>query len=194
MPSKASTYRVTEPHPSVPSSHYLRCGRGGAGNHTYVDPKVITDAATATGPASRIALPQSTVYHAGRGGCGNLQIARENSSSQSSASSASSAESAIFSFDEELEFQDRLLEHQAPIYHIGRGGAGNSVLAAAGAGTTATVVRNKGGRPAVVTTMRPRRADSSSSIGSESNDEVDEVNSGRNATGSAWGKFTSFLR
>jgi len=31
----------------------------------------------------------------------------------------------IFSFDEELELQRRMMKHQAPVYHIGRGGAGN---------------------------------------------------------------------
>jgi len=36
-------------------------------------------------------------------------------------------ERAIFSFDEELERQRRMTEHQAPIYHVGRGGAGNLV-------------------------------------------------------------------
>jgi hypothetical protein len=34
-------------------------------------------------------------------------------------------ERAIFSFDEELERQSKLMDHQAPVYHIGRGGAGN---------------------------------------------------------------------
>jgi hypothetical protein len=34
-------------------------------------------------------------------------------------------ERAIFSFDEELERQSRLMDHQAPVYHIGRGGAAN---------------------------------------------------------------------
>jgi hypothetical protein len=36
-------------------------------------------------------------------------------------------ERAMFSFDEELAQQERLREHAAPIYHIGRGGAGNLV-------------------------------------------------------------------
>jgi uncharacterized protein DUF3602 len=35
------------------------------------------------------------------------------------------AERPIFSFDEELELQRRMMQHQAPVYHIGRGGAGN---------------------------------------------------------------------
>lgn len=31
----------------------------------------------------------------------------------------------MFSFDEELAQQERMREHAAPVYHIGRGGAGN---------------------------------------------------------------------
>ena len=33
----------------------------------------------------------------------------------------------MFSFDEELAQQERLREHAAPVYHVGRGGAGNLV-------------------------------------------------------------------
>jgi hypothetical protein len=43
----------------------------------------------------------------------------------------------IFSFDEELERQRRVLAHAAPVYHFGRGGAGNHAPATAGAGTSA---------------------------------------------------------
>jgi len=35
------------------------------------------------------------------------------------------AERPMFSFDEELERQRRMMEHQTPVYHVGRGGAGN---------------------------------------------------------------------
>jgi hypothetical protein len=33
----------------------------------------------------------------------------------------------MFSFDEELERQRKITAHQAPVYHVGRGGAGNLV-------------------------------------------------------------------
>lgn len=36
-------------------------------------------------------------------------------------------ERAMFSFDEELQQQERLRAQQAPVYHVGRGGAGNLV-------------------------------------------------------------------
>jgi hypothetical protein len=35
------------------------------------------------------------------------------------------SERPIFSFDEELERQRRMMQNIAPVYHIGRGGAGN---------------------------------------------------------------------
>jgi len=108
----SSSYRITEPHPSVSSSHYIHAGRGGAGNVTHIDPKAVTSAATATGPASRTNLthPSSGYYASGRGGVGNMHH---------------TGERPIFSFDEELERQRRMMEHQTPVYHVGRGGAGN---------------------------------------------------------------------
>jgi len=109
----SSTYRITEPHPSVPASHYVHAGRGGAGNVTHIDPKATTSAATATGPASRTALTNSSAngyYASGRGGAGNMHH---------------TAERPMFSFDEELERQRRMMQHQTPVYHVGRGGAGN---------------------------------------------------------------------
>lgn len=113
----SSSYRITEPHPSVPSSsHYIRSGRGGAGNVTHVDPAKLTSGADATGPASRAALNAAAAakanayYTSGRGGAGNMHHSQERP---------------IFSFDEELERQRKMMEHSAPVYHIGRGGAGN---------------------------------------------------------------------
>jgi hypothetical protein len=47
----------------------------------------------------------------GRGGAGNYK--------------QPPSERAIFSFDEELERQLSLDRHAAPVYHVGRGGAGN---------------------------------------------------------------------
>jgi len=109
--SSSSSYHITEPHPSVPISQYLYSGRGGAGNIAHVDPKSLTKGTSASGPASRTSLPPSRSYTSGRGGAGNLH--------------AHASERPIFSFDEELERQRRMMEHLAPVYHIGRGGAGN---------------------------------------------------------------------
>jgi hypothetical protein len=123
----SSTYHITEPHPSVPASHYIHSGRGGIGNISHVDPKTLTSGADATGPASVTVLKGSTVrptassassspnsttpyYATGRGGVGNMHHTQERP---------------IFSFDEELERQRKMMEHQAPVYHVGRGGAGN---------------------------------------------------------------------
>jgi hypothetical protein len=108
-------YRITEPHPSVPATNVYYAGRGGAGNVTRVNPKDLTDGATASGPASRIKLtapPTNALFTSGRGGAGNIHREKER---------------AMFSFDEELAQQERLREHAAPVYHIGRGGAGNYV-------------------------------------------------------------------
>ncbi|KIW08667.1 uncharacterized protein PV09_00620 [Verruconis gallopava] len=108
-------YSITEPHPSVASAHYASYGRGGAGNYVRINPKNITNGATAEGPASVTKLrtpPPDSYFAAGRGGAGNVH--RE-------------SERAIFSFDEELERQQKMLDHQTPYYHIGRGGAGNLV-------------------------------------------------------------------
>jgi hypothetical protein len=90
-------------------------GRGGAGNMVKVNPKNITAGATAEGPASatKLRAPQTNGYFmTGRGGSGNAH--RE-------------SERAIFSFDEELARQQKLMDHQTPYYHIGRGGQGNLV-------------------------------------------------------------------
>lgn len=108
-------YRITEPHPSVPSSTYFHSGRGGAGNVTHVNPQSVTSGPNATGPASQTKIrpaPANAFFAAGRGGAGNIHREKER---------------AMFSFDEELERQRKLMEHQAPVYHIGRGGAGNLI-------------------------------------------------------------------
>jgi len=111
MPS----FHITEPHPSVKSSSYIYSGRGGAGNVTRVKPAEVTNGATASGPASRVKLtppPSNSYFASGRGGAGNMHRERER---------------AMFSFDEELQQQERLRSQQAPVYHVGRGGAGNLV-------------------------------------------------------------------
>jgi hypothetical protein len=109
MPS----FHITEPHPSAGA--YIYSGRGGAGNVTRISPNSLTNGATASGPASRVKLspPPVTAYFAsGRGGAGNMRTSKER---------------AMFSFDEELQQQERLRSQQAPVYHVGRGGAGNLV-------------------------------------------------------------------
>jgi len=113
--SRRESYQFIEPHPSVPSSHYIYSGRGGAGNHKRYNPSDLTPSQTASGPASRAPLASRSppaYYTSGRGGAGNLHKAGER---------------AMFSFDEELERQSRMMDQSAPVYHIGRGGAGNSV-------------------------------------------------------------------
>jgi len=111
----SQSYRITEPHPSVPASHYFHSGRGGAGNVTQVSPSGVSSGPDAAGPASQAAIrppPPNAYFTAGRGGAGNLHREKER---------------AMFSFDEELERQRKITAHQAPVYHVGRGGAGNLV-------------------------------------------------------------------
>jgi len=109
-----SSYRITEPHPSVPATtSTIYYGRGGAGNITRVSQ--VTSGPDASGPASRVKLtppPSNARFLSGRGGAGNVHREKER---------------AMFSFDEELAQQERLREHAAPVYHIGRGGAGNLI-------------------------------------------------------------------
>lgn len=111
-----ASFHITEPHPSVkPTSSYIYSGRGGAGNLHRIKPSDLTAGPTASGPASRIKLtppPSSAYFASGRGGAGNMHREKER---------------AMFSFDEELQQQERLRSQQAPVYHVGRGGAGNLV-------------------------------------------------------------------
>lgn len=114
-------YTVTEPHPSVPRgrSTYIHAGRGGAGNYAKYKIEDLTLGPCATGPASRTQLsppPSSARFTSGRGGAGNTF-------------SRSHSQRAIFSFDEELARDQKLMENKSktPVYHIGRGGAGNAV-------------------------------------------------------------------
>ncbi|GAQ34247.1 hypothetical protein AtubIFM55763_007023 [Aspergillus tubingensis] len=113
MPASVN-YRVVEPHPSVPhtSRPALHTARGGAGNVINLKGTKTTDSRSATGPASLTRLDSNvpSTFKSGRGGAGNVH---------------SSSERAIFSFDEELE---RDLRRAAPVYHVGRGGAGNMVF------------------------------------------------------------------
>ncbi|BDD61261.1 hypothetical protein MPDQ_005140 [Monascus purpureus] len=112
MPATA-TYRLVEPHPSVPHNGRpaIHTSRGGAGNVISLKNTKTTDSQTATGPASLTRLDSHVprTFKSGRGGAGNVH---------------SSSERAIFSFDEELE---REFRRAAPVYHVGRGGAGNMI-------------------------------------------------------------------
>lgn len=103
---------LVEPHPTVPKSGgYIMSGRGGAGNIKRYKPEEVTSGDSASGPASRISLsrPFRRVVPSGRGGAGNMFSANEES---------------IFQFDEEMV---KARESATPVYHIGRGGAGNLV-------------------------------------------------------------------
>lgn len=109
MPS----YSIVEPHPTVvPSKSYIYSGRGGAGNVMRA-PAQVTRGSDASGPAARASIaslskPRQASF-TGRGGAGNVN----------------DGERAIFSFDEELERQMSHQQRIAPVYHVGRGGAGN---------------------------------------------------------------------
>jgi Protein of unknown function (DUF3602) len=113
MPSSRN-YSIIEPHPTATSNSYITTGRGGVGNLTKV-PSTVTRGSDASGPASH--FPSLAVHSkprpfmTGRGGAGNYK--------------QPPSERAIFSFDEELERQLSLDRHAAPVYHVGRGGAGN---------------------------------------------------------------------
>jgi hypothetical protein len=115
MPS-SSAYKLVEPHPSVPNTRRpaLHTSRGGAGNIISLRNTLTTDSRNATGPPSlaRLDSHTRTVFKSGRGGFGNVH---------------SSSERAIFSFDEELERELRREKELAPVFHVGRGGAGNMI-------------------------------------------------------------------
>lgn len=111
-------YSVTEPHPSVPKTgtFVLGGGIGGAGNYKRYNASEITSGPSAQGPPSRITLNRAassnrSVMRVGRGGAGNTFKTPE-------------AEEPMFQFDEEMNARR---ENQAPVYHIGRGGAANFV-------------------------------------------------------------------
>jgi hypothetical protein len=116
------SYLINEPHPSAPrgrSTAYLGSGRGGAGNYARYKVEELTVGNQATGPASRSAIsppPSTQKYTSGRGGMGNTFTRQE-------------SQRAIFSFDEELAREQKLMDARAkaPVYHTGRGGSGNFV-------------------------------------------------------------------
>ncbi|KAJ6257308.1 hypothetical protein Dda_8197 [Drechslerella dactyloides] len=92
----------------APHTAYYHTGIGGAGNYRRL---TATEVSTPRPTPSNI-KPQPRPFYGGRGGIGNAHMASER---------------AIFSFDEELQ-RDRLRhERIAPMYTVGRGGAGNIV-------------------------------------------------------------------
>lgn len=92
----------------------MHTARGGAGNVISLRDTLTTPGESATGPASltRLDTHPPKTFTSGRGGAGNVHDISER---------------AIFSFDEELERQMRREKEVAPVFHIGRGGAGNVV-------------------------------------------------------------------
>jgi len=119
MPLFPFKVQVTQsnPPPVNSSRKYHHGGIGGRGNYKKIT-KIEASAAPST--SSRTATPtyshpslssQPQTFPSGRGGVGNRSI---------------TSESAIFHFDEELERLRRNQDMQAPVYHVGRGGAGNS--------------------------------------------------------------------
>jgi hypothetical protein len=108
--ASSHNYSVVEPHPHT-TTPYIRTARGGAGN---IVKSSFSQSITASMPAPRSSTDQKrpSTFKSGRGGAGNVH---------------QSSERAIFSFDEELERQMRHQEAMAPVYHVGRGGAGNMI-------------------------------------------------------------------
>ncbi|KAL8780576.1 MAG: hypothetical protein Q9203_000695 [Teloschistes exilis] len=109
--------RLSEPHPTTTSSTRLSTGRGGAGNFTRPPPpSSLPSTTTVVHPSSASThssgSSKSNKYITGRGGAGNFHAASE--------------ERPMFKFDEELERERRSSEY-VPVYHVGRGGAGNLV-------------------------------------------------------------------
>ena len=104
------SYALLEPRPSPAATHH---GRGGAGNTHALSSTTLakgTSSAHARAPPAQLNALYGSKISTGRGGAGNAYPASER---------------AIFSFDEELERRRMREEHAAPVYHVGRGGAGN---------------------------------------------------------------------
>jgi hypothetical protein len=108
--ASSHNYSVVEPHPHT-TTPFVRTARGGAGN---IVKSSFSQSLTAPVPAPRSSMDHKrpSTFKSGRGGAGNVH---------------QSSERAIFSFDEELERQMRHQEAMAPVYHVGRGGAGNMI-------------------------------------------------------------------
>jgi len=111
--SSSRSYSLVEPHPHI-NAPYVHTARGGAGNTAKPTSSTNSFTIPASIPRKFAELKQPNTFKSGRGGVGNVHC---------------SSERAIFSFDEELERQMRQQETMAPVYHVGRGGAGNMIYA-----------------------------------------------------------------
>ncbi|EFQ97908.1 hypothetical protein MGYG_00945 [Nannizzia gypsea CBS 118893] len=111
-------YQMLDLNPSSAQENTMYSGRGGAGNFHPLKTSPITSSSSISSSrtlSSRLGLNARQLLSAGRGGLGNFH---------------STSEYAIFSFDEELEQQLKREKDVAPVFHIGRGGAGNMAAAA----------------------------------------------------------------
>ena len=139
-------YTLLEQRPSFLGSHFGHHGRGGAGNTHNVDNPFRMPAS-----ASASASISASTIHSGVGTAAtrtntvtSASTSTSTSPNPSSSSSSSSShpfkistgrggagnhfpasERAMFSFDEELEVRRARETRAAPVYHVGRGGAGN---------------------------------------------------------------------
>ncbi|KAM5431894.1 hypothetical protein McanMca71_005859 [Microsporum canis] len=106
-------YRMLDLNPLSAQENTMYSGRGGAGNFHPLKNNTITSSSSISSArtlSSRLGLNPRQLLPGGRGGLGNFH---------------STSEYAIFSFDEELEQQLKREKDVAPVFHIGRGGAGN---------------------------------------------------------------------
>ncbi|KAM5433868.1 hypothetical protein MferCBS31731_006875 [Microsporum ferrugineum] len=106
-------YRMLDLNPLSAQENTMYSGRGGAGNFHPLKNNTITSSSSISSArtlSSRLGLSPRQLLPGGRGGLGNFH---------------STSEYAIFSFDEELEQQLKREKDVAPVFHIGRGGAGN---------------------------------------------------------------------
>jgi len=92
----------------APHSAFYHTGIGGAGNYRKLSASEIASPKT----KSNDVKPKARPFYGGRGGVGNAH---------------SASERAMFSFDEELQRDKLRRESVAPMYAVGRGGAGNIV-------------------------------------------------------------------
>ena len=148
-----SSYHIVEPHPSTTTAHAVNTSRGGAGNVVPLNKtNKPTSGPSASGPASvtRLGSNQRKQHASGRGGAGNV---------------FSSTEHTIFSFDEELEWQLQREKHAAPVFHVGRGGAGNLVLAQP---STSDILNRKWSNSSTVDSDASSSSNNSSTVSSSS--------------------------
>jgi len=99
------SFTTYEPAPHT--THY-HTGIGGAGNYRKLTPAEIASPKA----KSHDIKPQARPFYGGRGGVGNAHAASERT---------------MFSFDEELQREKLRRESVAPMYAVGRGGAGNII-------------------------------------------------------------------